>query len=518
MDQFDISAVQPASFAHAVSQLDIVETHLSWIVLTGDFAYKIKKAIKVDFVDTTDLEHRRLLCHEELRLNRRFAPDLYLDVVPIVRARGILRFGGEGTPIEYALRMRQFDRNESLSNLLNDGISPAELADLARIVAAFHATADVCAPTDAPARTQRIERIMLDNINALEELLQRNAAVTRVGQVSERLCASIVANDDSIEARERAGFIRECHGDLHTGNVVRYRGRLTPFDCLEFDADLRRIDVIDDVAFLVMDLVSRDRAGLAHVFLSSYLEATGDYRALQLVPLYAVHRALVRAKVDALALRHSSSGYLDHLRQFQRHLQTAESWSQRGVGTLVLMHGFSGSGKSWLSEQLVASLPAVRVRSDLERKRLAGLATGESAASALHSGIYAPEFDRRTYDCLLEYAEIGVAAGFTVIIDATFLDAERRAPFLALAQRIDVPCAIVACQAPREVLEERIVARSRSGDRTSDADLAVLAHQLKTTAPFRPEESEHVVTADTSTTHVVADVTAAIRRWSESKN
>ncbi len=510
---FDIQALlRPDAYSHEVTNPSLVETHVSWVVLTGPFAYKIKKAVELDFLDTTDLAHRRFLCEEELRLNQRFAADLYVDVVPITCADGQLTIDGDGVPVEYAVRMRQFDPSEELLSLLPGTVTPAEIRELAHSIATFHSQAAAAPWAGVPTRTRNITHTVLDNLSSIRARLEPSSAAMRsIDRSASYLQAFLGDNESLLIQRERTGFIRECHGDLHARNVVRYKGRLVPFDCLEFDPNLRWIDICDDIAFLAMDLACRERADLALTLLSAYLEAGGDYAGLRLFGFYATHRALVRAKVDLLSAQSVASQEAPFLARFERRLQAARKWSTQRQGMIVLMHGLSGSGKSWLSERLVTALPGLRIRSDVERKRLAGIAPHSSAASDIGDGIYSPDFDRRTYARLLEYAEIGVAAGFTMIIDATFLDGERRTPFFALARRLNAPCYIVSCVAPRSVLEERILARERSADRTSDADLSVLTSQLCAIAPFTAAELDQLVTADTSTPQVVASVASAIR-------
>lgn len=504
--------LRPEVYPHAVENPSIVETHVSWIVLTGPFAYKIKKAIKLDFLDATQLAHRRFLCEEELRLNRRFAPEIYLDVVAITSEAGGLAINGAGEPIEYAVRMRQFDREDELSNCLHRDVTATQIVELARSVAAFHSQAAVAEWTGTPVRTQSTTNIVLDNVaSVLARLDPQSAAVLTVETTAQWLRAFLSSNESFLAERERTGFVRESHGDLHSHNIVRYRGRLVPFDCLEFDPNLRWIDVCDDIAFLTMDLASRGRKDFAYAFTSGYLESTGDYAALRLLPFFATHRALVRAKVDLISAQGVAKQQADFMSRFAERLRAAQHWSTPRAATLVLMHGVSGSGKSWLSERLIASLPAIRLRSDLERKRLAGLDANASAASAVNTGLYSPEFDRRTYTHLADCAEIGLRAGFDMIVDATFLDPKERERFLRLAERVSCPFAIVACEAPREILAARIAARTRAGERTSDADIAVLDEQLRTLQPFTAAEAMAVVKADTSSASVVHDATAAIR-------
>lgn len=510
-DAFEIrSLLTPAAFPHPVQTLGISETHVSWIVLTGPFAYKIKKPVRLDFLDASTLERRRFLCEEELRLNRRFAAELYVDVVPIVRVGTTVRVGGAGTPIEYAVRMKQFGAHEELASLLErNEVTAEQIGQLARLLADFHARAPRAEVQSQLA--QRIVRTLLKNLTELESAAQPLTDRGTIEALTAWMRERIARDRELLEERAHQGRIRECHGDLHAGNVVRYRERLLPFDCIEFDPDLRWIDVIDDVAFLVMDIASHDRDDLAFTLLNTHLEIGGDYSGLAVLPTYAVHRALVRAKVDARAARTVPNRRDEFAARFERRLKAARAWAQPRRPLLVLMHGASGSGKSWLAERLAPRLPAIRIRSDVERKRLAGLTATESAADRVNSGLYAPQFTQRTYGRLRTHAQTCMRSGFSVIVDATFLDPIERRSFTALAQRLGAPVAIVACEAPPDVLAQRIRERARSGDRTSDADLAVLKSQLESMQPPLAEESGLFVRAQTSAPDVVEQTLRALQ-------
>jgi hypothetical protein len=313
------------------------------------------------------------------------------------------------------------------------------------------------------------------------------------------------------QMREQSGFVRECHGDLHAANIVRHLGRLVPFDCIEFDPRLRWIDVMSDIAFLVMDLASHGRADLAFALLSSYLEVTGDYEGLRVLPFYAVYRALVRAKVDALMIESVPARAAEFRERLRQRLRAASTWTAPDLPTLVLMHGASGSGKSWLSEHLVAPLHAVRVRSDLERKRLAGIEAREPAAARVREGIYSPEFTHRTYARLADCAESCLRAGLSVIVDAAFLEQSNRNLFHTLAARLKVPCAIVSCEADPITLAQRVDRRSQERKDASDATLSVLDAQLREFQPFEPTEQRCVIRVETGEPDAVRRVSDELR-------
>jgi aminoglycoside phosphotransferase family enzyme/predicted kinase len=477
-----------AAYPHAAAHLRLHQTHISWIVLTGPYAYKIKKPVHFPFLDASTLERRRRLCEEELRLNLRFAPDLYVDVVPIVRHDGGLVVGGAGEPIEFAVRMHEFDPSQELAALLDErAVTSGDIRSIAGQVAGAHLQADV-APADGPFGTfEKVRAPMLDNFALLRSLLQDPEELRQLGRLSSWCADSLARLEPAIRGRLRDGMVRECHGDLHARNIVRWRQRWLPFDCLEFDPDLRWIDVIGDVAFLYMDLVSRQRADLASEFLNRYLEETGDYAGLRLLPLYAAYFALVRAKVDALDAANATAAQLETLKaRLAQRLAAAMRFMEKRPPALVLMHGVSGSGKSWLSERLVPEIRAVRIRSDLERKRLSG--AGDYAAAAVD----------RTYQRLAECAECALDGGCNVIIDATFLERAHRDLFRALARRRHCGFLIVSCSTDTVTLGARIDRRADGGGDPSEATRAVLDHQLRSQQPLAADEMPEVVTVDTS--------------------
>jgi uncharacterized protein len=499
------------AYPHPVAELSLRETHLSWVILTGEYAYKIKKPIRFEFVDFSTLELRHRCCEAELQLNCRLAPQLYLDVVAIAHGEHGLQIGGDGTPVEYAVRMRQFPAGAELAALLaTDQVSTDEITTLAELLARFHLLAPLAAPDADTNGTQQLLEAVLGNLSQL--LAQLGPAETPpplhtlIGWCHDQA----LAHEPDLMLREQAGFIRDCHGDLHGGNIVRFGSRLLPFDCIEFNAALRHIDVMNDLAFLVMDLRYRGHTDLALVLLSRYLEVTGDYEGVELLPFYCVYRALVRAKIDALSVHQQPQRASIFQARLEQRIQAAIDWTTPREPTLALMHGPSGSGKSWLSNRLVATLPAIRIRSDVERKRLAGIGADESAAAPVAQGVYSAHFSHRTYARLADCAERCLRAGFSVIVDAAFLDSSDREIFQKLAQHLRVGFAIASCQADPITLASRILQRGREHPDPSDANLAVLDAQLRNLQPFSANEEPHVIAIDTAQDIEVAQVRDAI--------
>jgi len=494
------SLLVPAAFSHGVTHLLLKETYISWIVLTGHYAYKIKKPVRFDFLDASTLKRRRELCAEELRLNRRLAPDLYIDVQPVTEEDGQLRLDGRGRVVEYAVRMHEFDPSQELaSRLQNHTVLPNDMRALAASVADFHRGAAVAPSDSAYGTIETVHAEILDNLALLLKYRTGVDDANALAGLSEWLRRSLAELAPLITQRKHSGAVRECHGDLHARNIVRWHQQWLPFDCIEFEPKLRWIDVISDVAFLFMDLVAHARPDLAYAFLSRYLEQTGDYEGLGVLRLYAAYRALVRAKVDALGAESSSPETAQLLRAHGAdRVNAAAQLIEPHPPALMIMHGVTACGKSWLSEQLVSTVRAVRVRSDLERKRLAGLAALELTASDVREGLYAAEPTEQTYARLLECAQSGVRAGFNMIVDATFLRIAHREMVRQLALQEHCYYVIVSCHASRQTMDARLETRARIGLDPSEATRAVLDHQLATQEPLTPQEQAHAVCVDTN--------------------
>ena len=495
--------------------IDLIETHISWVLVTGRFAYKIKRPVQYAFIDLRSAIERRELCHEEVRLNRRFAPKLYLGVCAIRRRKGEARIGGPGPVIEHAVRMRQFPHSQRLDALLQaQGVEPAELATFGSELAHIHEKLPVAhAGQEWGEPGAQIAGIK----HNAAECLRAGAALEETAALRElqgRLGAWADAAWPLLARRFAARRVRECHGDLHAANIVHYGKRLLPFDCLEFDPALRWIDVADEVSFLLADLEARQRPLHAQAFLGGYLSASGDYQACLLAPVFKAHRALVRAKVMALtATAHgtASAPAREARRGFRSYLACAQRALAPARPALVLMTGLSGSGKTWLAERLAPPLNAVHLRSDIERKRLAGLAPLARTASALARGLYARKTTVTVYERLADSAADTLAGGYTTIVDATFARAEDRLRFRALAARLGVNLCIVYCQAPRTLLEKRVTERGRRRRDPSEANINVLNWQEAQFTPPAPHEADLVLDAARLTPQALVRRIAAAR-------
>lgn len=475
----------PDAYPHPCRRIELVETHISWVLLTGDFAYKLKRPVQFSFADFSSLRLRRHFCEEELRCNRAFAPELYLGLAAVCRDAGGVRVqpgaaNDTASVVEWAVRMRQFPADCQADRLLERGKLTADmLIQFGRALARKHREL----PTSRFESGDLGPRVLDPVRQNFADIRQFAWAEQYAGLLSEG-----AALTDALIARQHAllmhrlqnGWTRECHGDLHLSNLVLLENHITAFDCIEFSPMLRWIDPLSDVAFLFMDCLFRDRADLAYAFVDGYLDASGDYEGARLLNFYAVYRSMVRAKIAALR-RDQLAGQARQQAEDRcvQHMQWARSWLRRPPGILVLMCGLSGSGKSYLAGPLAVCLPALRLRSDVARKSLAGLAPECSAASPVGEGIYAVSHNDEVYGYLAQLTAELIAAGENVIIDATFLASREREVFLALASAQGSHGVIVHCDAPPSVLRQRIIARAAQGKDPSDANLAVLEDQLR---------------------------------------
>ena len=500
----------PAAFGHPTGTVEWIETHISWLLLAGDFVYKFKKPLKLDFLDFSTPALRRAACEEELRINCRTASDLYLGLVALSGQAGSLRLQpAETAPAgaEPAVRMRRFAQEALLSHLLEQQrLLPSHIDALAQQVAQFHAGAAVATPQQGWGTAQAVVAPVQDCLAALQPLVAQ--ALPALGPALRQLaqwCATQgAALAPVFQQRLQAGRVRECHGDLHLANLVLIDGRPQLFDAIEFNPALRWIDCVADIAFLAMDLEARGRADLAWRFLNAWLEHTGDYAGLQVLLYYRVYRALVRARVAGLRLAQvegegegGGDARAASLRELQRYLALALRFTEPRTVELWLAHGFSGAGKSTQSQALIAERGVVRVRADVERKRLFGLAPQASSA-AVPGGIYTAEASQRTHEALAQAARWALEAGHTVLVDATFLNPAMRQRFMALAAQAQVLCRILSFEAPLAVLRERVRSRQQAGGDASEASVQVLEAQWAAAQPLSPAEEALTVHVDTT--------------------
>lgn len=476
----------PVCYDHAVRQVQLIETHISWVLLTGKYAYKIKKPVNLGFLDFSTLALRHQACADEVRLNRRLAPEIYLGVVAITVSPYVPRVNGQGLTIEYAVKMLQFPPDATLDHLSERSeLGFAQIDRLAARLAQFHLGECQIAPADSPwGEPEGIAQPVSDNFRILAERCDDLEQKQRLAQMQSWSMAEHERLTPLMLERKQRGMVRECHGDLHLGNLAWVNGQLIIFDCIEFSPALRWIDVISEVAFCYMDLLHRQHRDLAFRFLNAWLEVSGDYQGVALLRYYAVYRAMVRAKVAALRAEQTEGCNAE----MNECLQLAEQLAKTAQPQLWITHGLSGCGKTTLSQSVLQEHGMVRLRSDIERKRLAGIDASARSASGIEQGLYTQDASLRTYEHLSRLAGNLLDAGWPVVIDAAFLQHWQRDMFREIAQRRELRFRILDIQADLAILRERISIRTAQGKDASEADLRVLQHQIESEQPLDADE------------------------------
>ena len=478
-------------YPHTAKVVRLIETHISWVLLAGRYAYKIKKVLDLDFLNFTTLEARHFYCGEEIRLNRRLAPKIYLDVISIGGSPDAPELGAQPA-IEYAVRMRRFASAMQMDRLVaRNKIVPGHMDSLAAILARFHGSLPAAETGSTFGSAAAIHSAALQNFEQLQLFLKEPADKKVVDELRHATWIAHTACEKFFGERCAQGYVRECHGDLHLGNIVLIGNEPVPFDGIEFNPALRWIDVMDEAAFLVMDLLHRKHHELAYRFLNAYLEGTGDYSGVSVLRFYVAYRAAVRAKISAI--RASQAGMskrdtADALATCRSYLALAGTSIAPRQPTLIITHGLPGSGKTTFAQAALERLQAIRIRSDVERKRLFGLAPLADSRSQIGNGMYSADATRRTYTRLHELAHELLVAGFPVIVDAAFLKQEERKQFCELARDLDVPFTIASMQARKATLSARIMQRRKEANDASEAGIAVLEMLQAAQEPLLPQE------------------------------
>jgi len=497
------------AYDHPVKSIQLIETHISWVILTGDYAYKIKKPCNLGFLDFSTLQKRYFFCNEELRLNQKLAAPIYLNLVTITGKTTHPVLNGSGEIIEYALKMVQFSQHAQFDNMLTNGkVRGKHIDSFAHLLAHFHQSTEIAMPDTRFGTPDHIYHSVVKTIQKLSSCLATIQHDQQLSELETWVSSTFTTYKHLFEKRKQRGFIRECHGDLHLRNLLWLNDKPLAFDCLEFDPDLRWIDTLSDIAFLVMDLLYKKQPRLAFRFLNIYLEQCGDYSGLPVFRFYLVYRAIIRAMVNGVSAQQAISRpkKLSLENECFAYLALALFLAHHERSAIIIMHGMSASGKSTISQQITECLGAIRIRSDIERKRMFGLFGNSNMSSrltAVHvkpnkpvgkSNIYSREADIQTYTKLKTLTKNIIDAGFSVIIDATFLKHEERQAFYNLASSKHIPFIILSVTASANALRQRV--RKRKQD-ISDANISVLEHQLATSKPLHNDELYHQIIIDT---------------------
>ncbi|MEB3293195.1 MAG: AAA family ATPase [Synechococcales bacterium] len=484
--------LQPQFYPHAVSEpIQLFQTHVSYVLLTGEFVYKLKKPVNFGFLDFSTLEKRQHFCQEELRLNARGAAKLYLEVVPIAQAGDDFTLGTAGDVVEYAVKMQQFPQETLLSEMFDRSLLTEGLViDLAKELALFHSKSQTDDYIRSFGTVEKIRQAFDENYDQSVGYIDRAQTQAQWDATKAYTDRFFAENGSIFQSRIAADKIRECHGDIHLRNIAYWNNEMLLFDCIEFNEPFRFVDTMYDLAFVCMDLDARGRKDFSNLLMNTYLEQTGDWEGAQLLPLYLSRQAYVRAKVTSFLL--DDPTIPEKVKQASAktaadYYKLAYDYTQAQTGRIVLMAGLSGSGKSTTANQLARHQNAIHLRSDAVRKHLAGIPVDQRGSDE----IYSAEMTEKTYDRLRDLGILLASQGFTVILDAKYDRQALREP--VIAQSTGIPVTILHCDAPMEVLQQRV--RDRVGD-IADATVAVLAEQVF--EPFSAAEQGSVKTIDTT--------------------
>jgi uncharacterized protein len=486
----------PGFYPHPVQEpIELMQTHVSYVLLTGDYVYKLKKPVNFGFLDYSTLEQRKHFCEEEIRLNQRGAKELYLEVLPLTQADNKYSVGGDGEVVEYALKMVQFPQENLLSNMFAAGkITEANIEEMGRVVADFHAGAATSDYISSFGQVRKVRESVDENYQQTEKyigLAQTQAQFDETKAYTDRVFSQ---RPELFTSRRDGGFIRECHGDLHLRNICLSDGKIRLFDCIEFNEPFRFVDTMYDVAFAVMDLEARGRKDLGNRFLNTYIEQTGDWEGLQVLPLYLSRQAYVRAKVTSFLLDDPLIPQADK----DAAATTAgdyyrQSWEYTSpkTGKIIMLSGLSGAGKSTLGKKIAKETGGIHLRSDAVRKHLGGIPLSEKGDDKL----YSPAMTARTYLRLLEVGTTLAKQGYTVILDAKYDRVSLRQTVIDMAKSQNIPLEILHCTAPEAVLRDRL--HHRQGD-IADATADLLASQIAAWEDFTDSQRDYVRTVDTT--------------------
>jgi aminoglycoside phosphotransferase family enzyme/predicted kinase len=467
------SLLRPEAYPGQVSDVELVETYISYLFLTGRHVYKVKKPVDYGFLDFTTLEKRRYYCHQEVELNRRLSPEVYLGVVEIRELNGQYAIEGPGQTVEYAVKMLQLPRHRAMNALLQeDKVSEGDIRRLAARIADFHSRAETSPEISRLGGLEAVRQNVEENFSQTEKFLGVCLSADAFDDLVAYSRAFLEVKKELFQRRASQGRIRDCHGDLHTAQIFLENG-ISIIDCIEFNDRFRCSDVAEDIAFLAMDLDYHHRPDLSRLFIETYVQESNDSGVLDLLDFFKSYRAYVRGKVTSFRLddpaltdegkekaRASARAYFELARSYIRVFPRP---------AMVLVVGLTGTGKSTVAQELARRWNFSYVSSDITRKALAGIAPDERRYESFGEGIYSPEFSRRTYDAMFRQAEQCLQDGRSVVLDGTFRSAVERSRAIEAARRGGADAWIIECSLPEEEVRRRLERRTREETSASDA-------------------------------------------------
>lgn len=511
--RFVRSLLKPVAYPEPTGSVELIQTHVSYIFLTDGFAYKVKKPVDFGFLNFSTLDRRRFYCDEEVRLNRRLCPAIYLGVVEVREtAPGGAAFFGDGRIIDYAVKMKRLPAERMLDRLLAEGrIGEGEIRAIARTVADFHRQAERSPEIDSGGTLETVRANWTENFQQARDFRGITLSKQDFRCITEWVERFLAENAALFSERIAGGFICDGDGDLHMENIcLGEAGDICIFDCIEFNTRFRYGDTAADIAFLLMDLDFSGKADFGAAFLDEYVRATGDEGIVQVVDFYKVYRAYVRGKVESLRLfdRQIPGDEREQARErASRYFRLARGYVLRRSLplSLIMTCGLTGSGKSFAARELAFELGLEIAASDMIRKKLAGIPPSTRCIEGYGEGLYAAGLTARTYRELLRRAEESLAAGRSIIIDATFRHAADRRPFRELAGRFGVSLYIIHTICPEELVRARLAARQENPDEPSDGRWEVHLLQQHDFEPPGSDEGNLVTIDSSNRANIIAD-------------
>ncbi|MDL1956794.1 MAG: AAA family ATPase [Candidatus Desulfofervidus auxilii] len=493
--EFIESLLKPTAYPHPVKTIKLIQTHISWIFLTGEFVYKIKKPVDFGFLDFTTLEKRRYFCEEELRLNKRLSPDIYLEVTPVVKRNGNFFFGGEGEIVDYAVKMKQLPKEACLTSLLEKGeLNPAIMKEIAQFMADFYFKAERNEEIESYGLPEKIEINIKENFDQTFPYIGYTISQEVYNALKEYSFSFLKDEKERFLKRISLGWIRDGHGDFHCGNIYYYNNKIYVLDCIEFNKRFRYADVATDVAFLLMDLDFRQASSFGNYFLNTYLTQTNDFNLLGVLNFYKIYRAYVRGKISSFEIDSKeipSKQRAEAKERAEKYFNLAYSYLSSQKPFLLATTGLLGSGKSTIANALAAKIGAIVIRSDAVRKHLLGVKPEKHLYAPFGKGVYALEMIEKVYDAIFEIASEVLRYGFSVIIDASFSKEKYREKVRNLAEKMNCPYWFLYCQCDEEIMKKRLAEREKMGKDISNGYLALFLEFKRNFEPLT--DPRHIV-------------------------
>jgi aminoglycoside phosphotransferase family enzyme/predicted kinase len=494
--------LDPGAYPEPVNAVKLAETHISYLFLTGEHVYKVKKPVDFGFLDFTTPEKRRYYCEQEVKLNRRMSPEVYLGVVEIREQSGSYSIGGKGNTVEYAVKMLQLPQSRAMSLLLKeDQVTKEQVQRLAVKIADFHRRAATSPEITRLGDVDAVRENVEENFSQTEKYIGKCLSQDAFDDLAAYTRAFLEVREEVFRHRADAGRVRDCHGDLHTAQIFLENG-ISIIDCIEFNQRFRYSDVAEDIAFLAMDLDFHQRPDLSRTFVQTYVQESGDAGVMDLLDFFKSYRAYVRGKVNSFLL--DDPELPDEEREKEAsvardYFHLAHSYAQIFPRpALVLVTGITGTGKSTVAQELARRWDFSYISSDETRKALAGMGAEEHRYEEFGEGIYSAEFSQRTYESMFQQAEEQLKAGRSVVLDGTFRRSAERSGAISSAQALGMETWIIECQLPDHIARQRLESRLAEGTSVSDGRWELYHRQQQEWEPVSEVAADRYISLDTS--------------------